>query len=152
MRFEQTHQILNNIRDFHSALSECYQHLQDESDRERSRLLLDYLVTREKELANALQNFMNEADHEVLDTWFQFADESELIDLLCPVVNTETCMDIDEIMQLAKRAHECLIRVFDLIIANCEAPNVCDVFDKLRAQANKQWLRLVHETNLLADL
>ena len=150
MRFEQTHEILNHIRDFHTSLSNCYQHLEDETVRERARLLLDYLVTREKELAKALQDFMDEADPELLDTWFQFADESKLLILSCPVIDTEHELGIDEIISLAQKAHDCLISAFKEIITNCDSNRVSDVFQMLCDQAENQWHTLVHDANLLS--
>lgn len=152
MRFEQTHEILNHIQDFHTSLSHCYKHLEDEAVRERTRLLLDYLKTREQDLASAIQNFMNEAEPELLDTWFQFADESKLLDFSCPVINAETELGVDEVMVLAQISHDCLISTFKEIISNCESPRVSDVFQNLCEQAVNQWHNFVHETNMLSDL
>lgn len=152
MRFEQACEILNHIRDFHSSLSGCYQHLEDDVARERTRLLLDYLVLHEKELARALHEFTEEADPELLDTWFQFADESELLDFSFPVIDTGAEPGIDEIMQLAQQAHDCLISTFDKIIENCDSQRVCDVFRKLSEQASNQWRKLVRDANLLSDV
>ncbi len=152
MRFEQTHEILNHIRDFHSTLSDCYKHLENESVRERTRLLLDYLVIREKELATALQDFTTEADPELLDTWFQFASESKLLEFSCPVINTDTQIDMENIMLIAREAHDYLISTFREIIDNCDSERVVDVFEKLMEQAEKQWHTLAHDINLLSDL
>ena len=152
MRFEQTHDILNHIRDFHSCLSSCYQHLEDETVRERTKLLLDYLINREKELASAVENFMEEADPELLDTWFQFADEDRLLKFSCPVIDRDTALDIDKIIHLAQEAHDCLISTFDEIIMNCDSQRVTEVFQKLSEQANKQWHTLIHDANLLSDV
>ena len=152
MRFEQTHEILNHIRDFHFSLSSCYQHLEDEAVRERTKLLLDYLVTREKELANAIEDFTSNAEPELLDTWFQFADENTLLELSCPVIDPEADLGVDDIMRLAQEAHDCLISTFDEIIANCDSNRVRDVFQKLGDQAQNQWRKLVRDTNLLSDM
>lgn len=152
MRFEQLHEILNHIREFHLSLSNCYQHLEDEAVRERTKLLLDYMVTREKELATALQDFINEAEPELLDTWFQFADEGRLLEFSCPVIDTEADLGVDDIMRLAQEGHDCLISAFEEIIANCDSNRVRDVFQKLSDQAQNQWRRFVHDTNLLSDM
>ena len=151
MRFEQTHEILNHIRDFHSALSSCYQQLEDETMRERTRLLLDYLVTREKELASALQDFMDKADPEILDTWFQFADESELLEISCPVINPEAELSMDDIMRHVQETHDCLIALFDEIISNADSQRVREVFQKLSDQAQKKWHALIRDVNMLSD-
>ena len=151
MRFEQTHEILEHIRDFHSSLSGCYHHLENEAVRERTRLLLDYLVKRENDLARALEDFTNEADPELLDTWFQFADESELLKFKCPVINPDTDLEMDNILQLAQEAHDCLMSTFAEIISNCESQRISTVFEKLRDQAEQQWRTFIRDTNLLSD-
>ncbi len=152
MRFEQTREILKHIQDFHTSLSHCYQHLEDEPVRERTRLLLDYLKTREHDLANAIQSFTNEAEPELLDTWFQFADENNLLEFSCPVINTETEFGVDEVMVLAQKSHECLISTFEEIISNCESQRVTNVFQMLCVQASSQWRQFVHEASMLSDL
>jgi hypothetical protein len=152
MRFEQTREILNHIRDFHSSLSHCYQQLEDDKVRERTELLLDYLVTREKDLASAIEDFTSDADKELLDTWFQFADETKLLTFACPVIENPAEMSTDEVIQLAEQAHNCMISAFDEILENCETARVRDVFQQLHDQASRQWRHLVHETNLLSDI
>lgn len=151
MRFEQTREILNHIRDFHSSLSLCYQHLEDDKVRERTQLLLDYMVTREKDLASAIEDFTSDADQELLDTWFQFADETRLLAFACPVIDTPE-LSTDEVIQLAEQAHKCMISAYDEILENCDTPRVRDVFQQLHDQASRQWTHLVHETNLLSDI
>jgi len=152
MRFKQTQEILNHTRSFHSSLSGCYQHLADEAVRERTKLLIDYMVQREHELADAIQDFIRDTEPDILDTWFQFSDESKLLEFSCAVIDENADFSVDDIVRLAQEAHECLISTFEEIIVNCESPRVCDVFRKLAIQATNQWHALVRDTVLLSDL
>lgn len=152
MRFEQTREILRHIHDFHRSLSHCYQGLERKADRERVKLLLDYMNAREGALAQALEDFMEEAEPEVLDTWFQFADESVCLSLPCPIVDVQGESAIDEVIALAKESHECLMKAYEEIIANSDTQRVRDVFQNLLDEGQRAWKALMRNTQLLSDL
>ncbi len=152
MRFEQTREILRHIHDFHQSLSHCYQGLEHKSDHERLKLLLDYMSEREGSLATALEAFLEEAEPEVLDTWFQFADEAVCLKLPCPVVNVRGDTAIDEVIALAKESHACLMKAYEEIIANSDTPRVREVFQNLLDEGERDWKALMRNTQLLSDL
>ncbi len=152
MRFEQTREILRHIRDFHQSLSHCYQGLEDKAGRERVKLLLDYMGERESDLAEAVEAFMEEAEPEVLDTWFQFADESVYLKLACPVIDPSEDTAVEDVLALAQEAHECLMKAYQEIIANCDMQRVCDVFQNLLDEGQREWKALMRNTQLMSDL
>ncbi len=151
MRFEQTHEILDHIRDYHRSLSHCYDALEEKAGRRQVKLMLDYLADRERELADAINQFKEKAEPDVLDAWFQFADENRHLELACPVIDLEADMDVNDILALAQEAHDCLTRAFGEIAANCETPEVRDVFNQLSAQGETQWKALVRDAEQLSD-
>ena len=58
MAFETTKDVLDHARDFHRQLSDHYAQLRDKAERERVKMLLDYLSRHEKHL-DILDNFGN---------------------------------------------------------------------------------------------
>jgi ferritin-like protein len=151
MRFEQTHEILAHVRDYHKSLSDCYRDLQGQLARQSAKLLLEYLSHRETDLANAIQQFMDEADPGVLDSWFQFADDSGPLDFACPVLALREDMDANDVLAVVQQAHNCLIHVFTEIVDSCETDRVREVFQNLKEQSLRDWQKLVLDTNLLSD-
>lgn len=151
MRFEQTREILANIRDFHESLAHCYHLLEGRAGRGRAKLLLDYLGDREDELAAALDQFLQDADPEVLDTWFQFADERAYLELFCPI-SCEPGTDVNDVLRLAQEAHDDLLRVYGELVANADMPRVREVFQNLMDKGERDSRTLMRNVNLLADM
>ena len=152
MRFEQTHEILKHIQNFHASLSDLYQNLENKAARERTKLLLDYMGSQEQQLAAAIENFMQQGKPELLDAWFQFDDDAKLQEFCaCPDINPDSDLSVDDVMHLAQQAYHCLTSTFENIINNCQSPRVSDVFQQLLDQARSKWKRLVQAANTLSD-
>ena len=152
MRFEQTKEILEHIGNFHASTAECYRALEDRAKQTRVKLFLDYLSERQNELAAAIDNFLAEAPADVLDTWFQFADEDEYLTLVCPDVAPHPDMSVDEVMVVAHEVHGCLMGAYRAIVANTESQAVREVFENLLQGGERQWKTLVRDVQLLSDL
>jgi hypothetical protein len=152
MRFEQTKEILEHIGNFHASTAACYRALEDRAKQTRVKLFLDYLSQRQSELAAAVDDFLAEAPADVLDTWFQFADEDEYLTLACPDAAPHPDMSEEEVMAVAHEVHECLMGAYRAIAANSESQAVREVFENLLQGGEGQWKALMRNVQLLADL
>ncbi len=81
MRFEQTKDVLDHVRDFHHEASQFFQRvsahineLSDDDSVEREQLLLDYLVEYQIRLQENTERYEEEAPDALLNTWFQYSD------------------------------------------------------------------------------
>lgn len=152
MRFEQTRDVLNHARDFHRKVSDFYHELEEQSDQKRVRLLLDYMAGREKELADALDDFVNQASTDVLNTWFQFTHDDDTLQLNCPDVEVKREMSVDDVMSMAMRFHDCLMRLYGELAGSARSNRVREVFLSLMQEAEKEWERLERNAQSWMDL
>lgn len=152
MRFEQMRDVLAHATRFHRQVSDFYRQAHDKSGRERVKMLLDYMSDRESELADALDTFVAEASPEVLDTWFQFTDDEHTLRPECPSLELPPDMSIDDVLQLAKRFHECLTRLYGELAEAAESEHVRDVFQNLLEASAREWKKLMRNVDLMMDI
>lgn len=74
MSFRQASDLLKAAGQFHRDLREYFEASRGDPQRERVRLLLDYLAARERDLEAEPAH----APRGALETYFQFADENKL--------------------------------------------------------------------------
>ena len=149
MRFQRTRDVLEHARRFHQELGGYYRRLEQQADQTRVKLLLDYLSGRETEVSEALSNFINETPDRVLDAWFGYADEEDV--LKCPSVEVGAGTTVEDIMRTATRLHECSMEVFEAIARESDSEEVRAVFQNLAASAQKEWQKLARNVGQLMD-
>ena len=79
MRFETAREVLNHANSFHLQLSEFYKTLAKGQDQNKAKLLLDYFVEHEQELADTLRRYEKDADDSILETWFEYTHDEEVL-------------------------------------------------------------------------
>ena len=81
MRFEKMIDALNHVCLFHNSLSKCYQKMSNVSKSEKVKLLLDYMADNEKTLAKTISDYREQAPAGILNTWFQYANDANILKL-----------------------------------------------------------------------
>ena len=94
--------VLDKSRRFHRQLMEFYNRLSRESDRERLRLLLDYMRRHEDRFTRELARYENEGQKRLLETWLQYGPDDQPLDLP-PVHEIADDMSLDDIQAVALR-------------------------------------------------
>lgn len=79
MRFKQVSGLLAAIADARLAISSNYLRLAGQVDSTRTRMVLEYLAGRERQGHDSLQAFIEQAPEGLLNTWFQNANDSDVI-------------------------------------------------------------------------
>ncbi len=72
MAYKKTRDVLDKMRLFHKQLSEFYAQMSERANRQKVKLLLDYMSRHETRLEGCLARYEDSAAKRVLDTWFQF--------------------------------------------------------------------------------
>ena len=70
-RFKQTKDVLDYARTFHRQLSEYYDSLSKLAEKQRVKMLLDYLSRHEKHLDEILADYEEDASKKVMNTWLK---------------------------------------------------------------------------------
>ena len=79
MRFKQVSGLLQGVADARLALAQAYERLATQVDSTRTRMVLDYLASRERQGYASLTRYLQQAPAAVLNTWFQGDFDSDFI-------------------------------------------------------------------------
>jgi rubrerythrin len=153
MAVETTKDVLDHAREFHTQLSEFYSLLSKKSEKQRVKLLLDYMSQHEKHLEETLTRYEEEVSEKILNTWFQFPPPKEVL-TTCSKINIEEKQDltVDDVIEMAVKLDDCLIDLYKEMIKNSEIDEMREVFTSLMEMEKRQELELVRDAQEWKDL
>ncbi|MBA6327685.1 hypothetical protein H4J46_06995 [Colwellia sp. MB02u-6] len=135
MRFESARDALKHAKEFHQQLFVFYQKLAKDENIPRTQLLLEYMISEEKKLAESLANYEKNTPSGVLDTWLQYANDQEILKL--PIVKYHpSTQSMDDILELSMKMSDELIAVYQVVAEQVDEHKVKDIFNNL---ADMQW-------------
>ncbi len=144
MAFETVRDIIEHARHFHNRLSEFYQQLSSASEKEKIRILLNYMSRHEQNMAECLTRYEKESARKLLDTWFKFPPE--MAGCKCfECVQWRPDMSVNEIIDLAMKVDACLISLYRKTAEKAVSQEIKDLFTKLLEMEQKE------ETNALRN-
>jgi rubrerythrin len=130
VEFQRTRDVIDHVRAFHAQVGELYRRLAEGADRERVRLLLNYMGRHEKHLEASLAAFEEQAASGLLDTWFQYDPEEETLARLTDVA-VDPGMGVDDVIALAMRVDDGLIGLYEELAACALSADVKELFANL---------------------
>jgi hypothetical protein len=151
MRFEQTRDILDHAREFHHRVGEIYHCLSDKAERQRAKILLDYMSRREVNLEKAMEYFEGQAAQGVLNTWFNYTQKEETLALQEDEA-LRPDMTVEEVVRAALRLDDCLITLYRKMADSAASAEVRAVFKSLLAMEEKEKRQLARNAQLMSDL
>lgn len=145
MPFDQTKDVLHQARKFHHRLSEFYEDLKDNTDKERTRALLDYLSRHETYLENCLKEFQQDVSKNVLDAYFQYgSDASKLSGISEFEIKDE--MLVEDVVAAAMHFDACLIKFYREIAQKARSEKVREIFENLLVMEEHEQIELSKTT------
>lgn len=125
--------ILEAARRFHRQLGDFYDRLSDKSDRQRARLLLDYMERHERYFEQGLAAYDAEGADRLLDTWLQYGPDTDALDAPAPdELPDET--GVDEVEKMARRFDEALATFYRDAARLARTKKVRELFQNLAEQ------------------
>lgn len=123
-------QLLDQARAFHRDLGAFYDRLGQTAEKNRVKLLLEYMSRHEEYLEQCLVEYGNGSNAQVLDTWMKFTPE-----MAKPACLDDTrvtpLMTISDVVALALQLDECLVRFYQQIGENAHTEGVREMFNRL---------------------
>lgn len=150
--FEQVKDVLDYGIELHGELRALYDKLGAKSDKERVKMLLDYLSRHERNRAAAMERFGKEhKGHSSLDVWLQFAPTRDIEKMLreCAV---RPDMTTDEVVSAALAFDDALIEIYKLAANEADDPKVQALFENLAEMEEKEKERFVRDAAWLQDI
>jgi len=151
MAYETVRDVFERVKEFHHRVSEYYKQLYVIADKERVKILLDYMSRHEKNLENYMAEYEDDAPRNVLDSWFKYT----------PASTYEQCfkdseldhdMSIDDVIEVGMRLDDCLINAFKRIVDSSESNTIKEIFKCLLNSAERDKKNFVKEALELSEM
>lgn len=127
MRTEQVKDILEHTRHFHELISDFYQNLSQNTDKERLKIILDYLSEHELHLEKAFAEYEKTASKKILNVWLPFSPCQERLTEFKVQIQSEE-ITIKEIIQKVIELDDCVINMYRDLVSQADNQDVKDVF------------------------
>ena len=114
-------------------------------------MILNYLQRHEQNLETCLQAYEKDASEAVLNTWFKFSPGLDLPDSK-DLDAVSSNLSVDDVVALAIRYDECLIRLYRQAEKDAVSDEVRDIFRKLLTMAEAEEHQLARDTVEMQDL
>lgn len=113
MSFQQTKDLLAQIKSYHQSIRQQYDTLRKGTEDEAMKRLLDELVAAEIDIEDGIVRYLESGDEDVLDTWFKSPpDAAQLFQELehAPKKNTPT---VSKLMVFYRKYNDELVSFLD---------------------------------------
>ncbi len=151
MPYKKTRDILDRAKAFHSNISKHYHTLSAAAEKEKVKILLDYLSRHEKNLAKSLEEYEEEASREILENWFKFTPENS-IDECFKKLEVTPSMSLDDVVSLALSFDDRLVDLYREAARISPSEEVRDVFKNLLEMEKEEELVLMRNALEIKEL
>ena len=142
MSFEQTRDILEKARLFHHELRAFYSRMEETAQRDRIRMLLEYLGRREAHLEERLAEYERNASRDMLDQWFRFAPAQHIGEEISRV-RLRPDPTPEELIAVALKLDEELLRIYRQAAELAPDDAVRELFTRLFEEGKQERSNLV---------
>lgn len=151
MRFEQTEDVLYHARAFHLVLNRYYHSAAKRSKSTKLKLMLEYLAKNEHKLAIAIADYQDQAPPSVLQAWFQYTDDANVL-ILPDFVKSDATKSIENLTELANKLGDELIELYLEMANHVNAESIKEVFNNLAQMQRQEQRKLSMNVDRLIDL
>ena len=151
MAVEQARSIIEHMRNFHKRVSLYYHRLADSTQKQRVKLLLDYMSEHEQRLANCIRDYEETASTSILNTWFQTASNTDAGKSLQDI-ELGPNQSVDDIIYLGIQVSECVLVVYRNLADQAEPESVQQVFANLLRMEENAQKQFTRDAGRLADI
>lgn len=144
MAYRQVHDVLDGIKAFHRRLGEMYHSMSEAADKERMKMLLDYMSRHEANAVECLDQFEKDDKTRVLESWFK----SKTLDADLAGLDPGTLrpgMDIDDVIRVALEIDTKLLDFYRKMADAASSDAARDLFQALLKQEQKMETRMVRD-------
>jgi rubrerythrin len=146
--FKKTFEIIDYVRLFHEKMSEFYGQLREQTEKQRIKMLLDYLCQHERHREETLEEYKKGASSKVLNNWFKYVPENIPFDCFENIaINPD--MSVDDVVDNALSLNNCLIEMYKGLIEVTKVEEVKEMFCSLLKRIEKEEKNLVRDAAML---
>ncbi len=122
--------VIEQVKAFHVRLGNFFQKLSEEVEKDRVKLLLEYMSRHHDNLAYIMEEYEESVAKRILDTWVMYVNEE--CDL-SPFFDAKLGpnMTAQEALLVAADLDKCLIETYEAMLQNDIPDDVSEVFEGL---------------------
>ncbi|WP_051677151.1 ferritin family protein [Maridesulfovibrio frigidus] len=133
--------VIEQTKAFHKKLGDFYQNLADKVEKERVKILLEYMSRHHDHIAIIIDEYESSAAENILSTWFMFVhkecDLSPFFD-----ANIGPDMTAQQVIKVAVDLDKCLLDTYEGLLQNDIADDVREVFQSLLEMEKLEKIKL----------
>ncbi|MCK7546550.1 hypothetical protein ACFQGA_06140 [Marinobacter koreensis] len=114
MAFKQLKDVIEWITEYHEMLERQYETLASRQNNERMQMALSFLASREHNLAERMEDFLQDADDDLMDSWVVDSQEFDLRKIPTRLPACTGCGDIQDVLKNILQAHKTLTSMYEL--------------------------------------
>jgi rubrerythrin len=148
---QRTIDILEYLKDFHRQISAFYSRLSNEAEKERMKMLLDYMSRHEQHMAEYLTDYEQEAAKKVLNTWFKYNvshDARQCIEN----VKIAPEMSLEEVIRISLEFDRCLVGLYRELADQAVSQDVKNLFLDLLEMEKKEEIKCIRDALLFEQI
>ena len=152
MRYKTVKDILDWTAELHRQLGELAEKAADDPDRDRLKLVIDYLADHEARLKQAIKDFEKDTPEGVLSTWFDRAPDFQLPDLEAEAETLAHAGSIEQAVSRVVEFHDQIVSIYNNLAEQTNNEKIRDLFESLASLEEHDKLRLVRNAHHLRDM
>ncbi len=151
--YDNAAHVLSELIGYHEHLAEIYDDLASESENEMSKMLLDFLATREEKLTETLEKYEDGAPDRILKTWIQIPYPEDM-DAFLTKFEKQLSNDMDplQVYELASKADSFVEGLLSHLRDRCEVQHVKELFADLLKGEKDENIALSKAYNSLREM
>jgi rubrerythrin len=151
MHYKTVKDVIDHSRRLHQQISKLYKNIKQKQTQERVKMLLDYLQRHEEHLEKSLSQFEHDKSQKVLDSWFQYAPDQDLSEILS-TIEINDHMDSEEVIIMALKLDDYFIELYESMVTNSSSPSVKAVFQNLLDMEQQEKIRTARTALNMHDM
>jgi rubrerythrin len=151
MHYKTVKDVVDYSRKLHQQISKLYQEISQDQTQERVKMLLDYLQRHESHLEKSLCQFEQDKSQKVLDSWFQYAPDQSITEVL-EGIEISNNMSIDEVIVMALKLDDYFIELYEGMVENASSSAVKSVFQNLLDMEQQEKIRTSRAALTMHDM
>lgn len=131
MAFKQLKNLIEWVVEYHEALEHQYTGLAASQPDERMRMALEFLASREAHQAEAMEEYLQDADDDLMDIWLREPPAFVASKVQAGVPPCEGCHDVQDVLKNILHAHQNLTDMYEMRAKLARTPRESDLFSGL---------------------
>lgn len=151
MHYKTVKDVVDYSRKLHQQISKLYQEISQDQTQVRVKMLLDYLQRHESHLEEVLSQFEHDKSQKVLDSWFQYAPDQSITEVL-EGIEISNNMSTDEVIVMALKLDDYFIELYEGMVENASSSAVKSVFQNLLDMEQQEKIRTSRAALTMHDM